>query len=49
MAWLRGHLFYIDTYRENFKNLIVWNKKAQAFDIWHVASSSRPLLRLLKL
>ena len=37
MAPHRGHLFYIDPYRENFKNLHVWKQKAQAFDIWYIA------------
>ena len=41
MASPRGHLFYIDSYGEN-KSLLVWNQKAQAFDIWYVILS-KPL------
>ena len=26
---------YIDSYRQSFRNL-VWNQKAQAFDIWYI-------------
>ena len=44
MAMSGGHLFYKDSYRENYKNLLV-----QAFDIWYVASSSLPLPRLFKI
>ena len=33
----------------NLKNLLVWNRKAQNFHIWHVALSSGPLQRLPKL
>jgi len=32
-----------------FKNLLVWNYKAQSFHIWYVASSSGPLPKLFKL
>jgi len=32
-----------------FKNLLVWNFKAQSFHIWYVASSRGPLLKLFKL
>ena len=44
----KSHIFYTDSYRQNFKNL-VWNQKDQAFDIWYVASSWNPLLRFFKL
>ena len=49
MAPAGGHLFYIDPYRENYKNLLVWKQKAQAFDIWYIASPSGPLPKLFKL
>jgi len=32
-----------------FKNLLVWNYKAQSFHIWYIASSSGPLPQLFKL
>ena len=32
-----------------FKNLLVWNYKAQSFHIWYVASSRGPLPKLFKL
>jgi len=32
-----------------FKNLLVWNNKAQSFHIWYIASSRGPLLKLFKL
>jgi len=32
-----------------FKNLLVWNNKAQSFHIWYVASSRGPLPKLFKL
>ena len=45
----RGHIFYIELYRKNFKNLLVKNGKPQSLHIWHVASSQGPLQRLFKL
>ena len=42
-------LFYIDPYRENLKNRLVWKQKAQAFDIWYIAIPNGPLPRLFKL
>jgi len=32
-----------------FKNLLVWNYKAQHFHIWYIASSRGPLTKLFKL
>jgi len=32
-----------------FKNLLVWNYKAQSFHIWYIASSRGPLPKLFKL
>jgi len=32
-----------------FKNLLVWNYKAQGFHIWYIASSRGPLPKLFKL
>ena len=32
-----------------FKNLLVWNYKAQSFYIWYIASSRGPLPKLFKL
>ena len=32
-----------------FKNLLVWNNKAQRFHIWYIASSRGPLPKLFKL
>jgi len=34
---------------EIFKNLLVWNYKAQSFHIWYIASSTGPLPKLFKL
>ena len=34
---------------EIFKNLLVWNYKAQSFQIWYIASSWGPLPKLFKL
>ena len=41
-------MFYIGLYRENIKNLLVWNHKALWRDIWYVASTSVPLPCLFK-
>jgi len=32
-----------------FKNILVWNYKAQSFHIWYIASSRGPLPKLFKL
>jgi len=32
-----------------FKNLLIWNYKAQSFHIWYIASSRGPLPKLFKL
>jgi len=40
---------YIDFWNETFKNLLVWNNKAQSFYIWYITSSRGPLLKLFKL
>jgi len=32
-----------------YKNLLVWNYRAQSFHIWYIASSRGPLLKLFKL
>ena len=38
------------TYIEKtFKNHLIWNQKARAFDTWYIASPSEPLPRLFKL
>ena len=43
--WGRHVLTY--TYVEKtFKNLLIWNQKAWAFDSWYIASPSGPLPRL---
>ena len=44
-----GHLFYIDLYRENFKNLLLKNHKAQNLENWYVSSCSGPVQNLFKL
>ena len=40
---------WIGFWNENFKNLLVWNYKAQDFHIWYIASPRGPLLQLFKL
>ena len=40
---------WIDFWNEIFKNLLVWNYKAQNFHIWYIASSRGPLPKLFKL
>ena len=45
----RSQELKIDLLTENLKNLLVWNQKAQVFDIWYVASSTWPLPKLFKL
>ena len=32
---LGGQMVYIELYRENYKNLLLWNHKAYSFNIWH--------------
>ena len=44
----RGHMFYIEIYRENLKNLLLTIQNPQSLDIWRVALSSGPLPRLHK-
>ena len=39
----------IDIFTENLKYLLVWNRMAQVFDIWFVASSNGPLPKMFKL
>jgi len=39
----------IDFWNETFKNLLVWNYKAQSFYIWYIASFWSPLPKLFKL
>ena len=34
MVLLWGDMFYIELYRENLQNSVIWNQKARAFDIW---------------
>ena len=46
---LRGSQFYMDLYRENFRNLPVPSHKAWAYQILHAASSSGPVPRVPKL
>ena len=41
MLWGLG--FHIEIKKEIFENLLVQNCKSKSFDIWYVASSSRPL------
>ena len=43
---LLGLRFHMETKKEMFKNPLVPNRMGQSFDIWYVASSSRPLLSL---
>jgi len=38
----------IDFQNAIFKNLLVWNYKAQGFHIWYIASSRGPLPKLFK-
>ena len=45
---LGGYKFYMGLYRENFRSLPLPSRKAQAYQILHVALSSGPLLRVLK-
>ena len=33
-------MFYLGLHRENLKNLLICNQKAQVFDIWYIASPS---------
>ena len=47
MALRSGHLFFIGSYRENIKNLLVW--KQQVFAFWYMSSASGLLPRLFKL
>ena len=45
-----GHMFYIGLYRENIeKSSCLKLQGLKSIDIWHVASSSRPLQSLSKL
>ena len=44
----RGQRFYIEIYRETFKNLLLQNHQAESFHIWYMATSRRPLHILLK-
>ena len=45
----RGHMFYIGLLKvKTWKNLFVWNHKAQSLDIWYVASPSGLLPSLFK-
>ena len=40
-----GHKFYLDLYRENFRNLPVPSHKAYGYQILHIALSGGPSLR----
>ena len=44
-----GHMFYIGLYRENVKNLLVWNQKEKTIDIWYLASPSRNTTKLVQI
>ena len=45
----RSHSKKVGFQNAIFKNLLVWNYKAQSFHIWYTASSRRPLPKLFKL
>ena len=47
MFWGLG--FHIEIKREIFNNIFVPNRKGYSFHIWHVASSSGPLPKYIKL
>ena len=44
----RGQKFYIEIYRETFKNLLLQNHEDESFHIWYMATSRGPLHILLK-
>ena len=49
LAYPRGHKFYMGLCRENLASLPVFNHKALAYQILHVALSSGLLPRVTKL